>query len=406
MIGEESQPELAAVRQLLERVAEAVERLNGVGYGSLPFSLKQLLSVLLKHKGTFLHLNAGCPPMLRINQELVPIGDHVMSARECRYLVNSVLTPEQLRAQAQGHELDFNYVEEGTGFRFHVYLERGCPAASIRRLRTDIPKLMELGLSGSAVEKFLSSDHGGLMILSGKPRCGKINTFASLVSYINQQRRVRIVTIEPVIQFWHKNAESVVIQRELGSDTRSFAQAVRQAVQQDPDILAVGGIPDKETAEVIIQAAAGGHLVVALLDAVSSVRAVDEMLSAFYGSDGRIPQLLGRVLRIVVCQHLVPRADGRGLIPAIEIMECNDEIRQMVARGEVSNLHHVMREQGMQTLGRHLSRMTEVGTVTRDEALKLVDESELEVSESLEIELPVPQQPAGVDNETPLMSWL
>ncbi|MCA9791814.1 MAG: Flp pilus assembly complex ATPase component TadA, partial [Candidatus Eremiobacteraeota bacterium] len=301
-------------------------------------------------------------------------------------------------------ELDFNRIDGGHGFRFHIYLERGCPAASIRRLRTDIPKLVELGLSGGAVENFLDTTEGGLMVLAGKPRCGKINTFAALINYINSQRRTRIITIEPMIQFWHNSQESTVIQRELGTDTRSFCQAVRQAVQQDPDILAVGGIPDRETAEVIIQAAAGGHLVLALLDGTSCVRALDELLSAFSGGDGRMHQLMGRVMKLLVCQHLVQRADGRGLIPAMEILECDDQVRAMISHGDLREVHQHMGARQMQTLGRHLSRMIEVGLVTREEAVKYVDESEIEVLPPSQLEIPT-AEPA-VDDETPLMSWL
>lgn len=395
--------EIREWRKQLDRLVQSMSHLTGIPQVDLPFTLPQLLKILTKHKGTFLHLNVGCPPMLRIAEELVPVGDHILEPDDCRYLIKSILTPEQIRLQSQGHELDFNRVEGEDGFRFHVYLERGCPAASVRRLRTDIPKLVELGLSGGAVEQFLSADNGGLMILSGKPRSGKINTFASLVDYINHQRRARIVTIEPLIQFWHQSLESAVIQREVGSDSRSFAQAVRQAVQQDPDILAVGSIPDLDTAEVLIQAAAGGHLVVALIDAPGCVRAVDEMITGFSGSDKRMQQLLARVTRLVVCQHLVGRADGRGLIPAMEILECNEQVSQMIAQGECGALHQLMRDSGMQTLGRHLSRMVEVGLVTAEEAGRFVGEGELEVAPRTHLEV---KPAAAMDADTPLMSWL
>jgi len=397
-----SGPELPEV---LARVSEALERLSGAPTQELPFTLQQLLAVLVKHKGVFLHLNAGSAPTLRVNSDLVPIGQHVLTAADCRYVLYQVLNSEQRRLLALGHELDFNHIESGHGFRFHVYQERGCPSAAIRRIRTDIPKLGELGLGGGVVEQFLAESQG-LMLLSGKPRCGKINTFASLTSHLNATRRVRIVTIEPMIQFWHQNAEGNVIQREIGVDTLSFSQAVRQAVQQDPDVLAIGSIPDRETAEVVIQAAAGGHLVIALLDAPSSIRAVDEMLAAFHGTDGRVQQLFGRVLRAVVCQHLVNRADGRGQVPAYEILQGSNEVRRLVSGGEISYLHQVMRDEGQQTLARTLSRMIEVGSVTREEALQYVDADELEVAPAHASYAAEPPRVALMDDATPLMSWL
>jgi twitching motility protein PilT len=399
---------------VVARLSVAVEHLLGYSPSTgLPFTLPQLLGALVKHKGTFLHINAGSAPMLRIQDELVALGDKALTVNDCRSLVLGGLSPEQRKVLAQGRELDFIHMEGTTGFRFHVYSERCCPAASIRKVRTDIPKLVELGLSGGAVERFLN-ERQGLMILAGKPRCGKINTFASLVSFINQHRKARIVTVEPMIQFWHQSKESAVIQREIGIDTMSFSHAVRQAVQQDPDILAVGGIPDRETAEVVIQAAAGGHLVVALLDAVSSVRAVDELLSAFYGGDGRMQHLLGNVLRLVVCQHLIGRTDGMGQIPAFEILECTPEVRALVASGQSTGLHQVMRNDQMQTLARHLSRLLEVGMIGMDEALQHVDASELEYEPSYDYaaEPARPTQPAlasasaPVDDNTTLMSWL
>ena len=393
--------ELEALRSQVSRLVDAVEHLSGTGYVEIAFSLEQLLDVLIEHGGSFLHLNVGCPPMLRIGDELVPVGDTFLSASATRYLLRNVLNAERIRLLSQGHEVDFNRPYKENGFRFHVYQEAGCVSASVRPLRTDIPRLVELGLSGGAVEKFLEADEGGLMVLSGKARSGKINTFASLINYINFQRRVRIVTIEPLIQFWHHNEEAAVIQREIGSDSRSFSQAVRLAVQQDPDILAVGSIPDRETAEVVIQAAAGGHLVVATIDATSAIRAVDEMVSAF-GGQGRILQLLGRTVKLVVCQHLVGRADGRGLIPAFEILEGSDEVAKAIAAGDSGSLHQVMEHRNMQTLARHLSRMVEVGLVTYDEATRWVPEEDIQVSAPKQLEI----KAEALDDDTPLMSWL
>jgi twitching motility protein PilT len=405
------QDNLSAV---LAKLSVAADQLLGYSpVTGLPFTLTKLLEALVKHKGTFLHINAGSPPMLRIQDELVALGDKALTVNDCRALVLGGLTPEQRSGLSQGHELDFTHIEGNTGFRFHVYSERGCPAASIRRVRTDIPKLVELGLSGGAVERFLS-ERQGLMILTGVPRCGKINTFASLVSFINQHRKARIVTVEPTIQFWHRNKEACVIQREIGIDTLSFSQAVRQAVQQDPDILAVGGIPDRETAEVIIQAAAGGHLVVALLDAISSVRAVDELLSAFYGGDGRMQHLLGHVLRLVVCQHLIPRADGMGQVPAFEILECTGDASQMIATGQSSGLHQFMRDSHQQTLAKHLSRLLDVGIISKHEALNHAEATDLELAPVGDYETTdsnptytSSDQPlTAVDDNTALMSWL
>ena len=370
------------------------------------YSFEELLEEFARLRGSFLHVNVGAPPSMRSGDRLLHLTDEPLNASDCRYLAAACLTSEQLRHVYSGLELDVNLIEGDQGFRVHAYLERGCPALAIRRIRTDIPKLVELGLSGSAVESFLGSRDGGLMLLAGRPRSGKDNTYASLVSFINHQQACRIVSIEPMIQFWHKAERSVVVQREVGSDTRSFAKAVRAAVQQDPDILAIGAIPDTETAEVILQAAAGGHLVIALMDASSAVKAVDQLLSAFDSGQPRMRALLARALRLVVCQHLVHRADGRDQLPTHEILDCNTEVREAIKRGDLSEVPQLMERFGMQTLGRHLSRMIEVGLVNYDEALKLVDPHQLEVDRPSQLELAPPTSDSDMDDDTPLMSWL
>lgn len=406
MLEDSAQKELVALRESVDSLVRIVQHQQRIEALPPQFAFEDLLEEFSRLRGSFLHLNAGSPPVIRVGDKLVPLTEESLTPADCRYLTGACLSPEQLKHVYTGQELDLNLIDGGDGFRIHAYLERGCPSLSIRRIRTDIPKLVELGLSGSSVESFLGSQEGGLMLLTGRPRSGKFNTYASLIQFINHQQASRIVTIEPVVQFWHKPERSIVVQREVGSDTRSFARAVRIAVQQDPDILCVGSIPDPETAEVLLQAAAGGHLVVAMLDGSSAVRAVDNFLSAFDPGNNRLRLLVARVLRLVVCQHLVSRADGRGQVPAHEILECNRDVREAVQRGDLSEIHRLMSHFGMQTLGRHLSRMIEVGLVNYDDALHLVEADQLEVSRPSQLELAPPTAESDMDDETPLMSWL
>ena len=389
----------------MSRLTETLDLLVGFKPNrALPFSLKQLLGVLVKHDGQNLHINAGSPPILRLDKELVPIGDTALSHEDCKAFVLNELNPEQRSALLQGHEVDFLHSDSGQGFRFHAYLERGCPSLSLRRVRSDMPKLMQLGLSGGAVERFLRESQG-MMVVAGKPRCGKITTFSALVSHINQTRRARILTVEPKVQYWHKNQEGIVLQRELGLDTASFPQAIRQALNQDPDILAVGGIPDSETLELLLQAASSGLLVVALMDASSCIRALEHLLAAMNSEDRRVRYFLSRVIRLVVAQHLVQRSDGRGQLAAFEVLECTPYVAESIASGEVSHLHHTMRDSGMQTLARHLSRLVEVGSITREEAAQYVDPAELELVQH-QPGAPTLPEPTTVEASDPLMSWL
>lgn len=403
---QQAQRELTALRESVDSLVRFLQHQHRFEATPPEYSFEELLEEFARMRGSFLHLNLGAPPMVRVGEQLTPMRETPLTAADCRYFAAACLTPEQVRHCYSGQELDLNLIDGEQGFRIHAYLERGAPALSVRRIRTDIPRLVELGLSGSAVESFLGSKEGGLMLLTGRPRSGKFNTYASLVSFINHQQACRIVSIEPIIQFWHKAEKAVVVQREVGSDTRSFAKAVRTAVQQDPDILAIGAIPDTETAEVVIQAAAGGHLVIAMMDGTSAIRTVDNFLSAFDSGNTRMRSLVARALRLVVCQHLVPRMDGRDQLPAHEILDCNRDVREAISRGDLSELHRMMEHFGMQTLGRHLSRMIEVGLVNYDDALKLVEEGQLEVGRPSQLDLAPATADSDMDDETPLMSWL
>lgn len=401
---------------LLVRILSALQlELGFDATNALPYSVAQLLGVAVKHGGNLLHLNPGSPPTVRMRDELVTIGSGALTREQCSHLVLSLLNPEQRRGLFGGRELNFTLQDAALGgFRLHAYLDRGCPAASLQQVITEVPRLADLGLSGGAVERFLN-ERSGLMLLTGRPRCGKINTFASLLTFINQNRKVRIVSIEPQIHIWHAPGQGTLIQREVGVDTGSFAAAIRQARHQDPDILAVGGIPDRESAEALIQEASSGRLVIALMDGANCANAVEQYTRAIYTEDGRSLARLAHVVKLVVCQYLVNRSDGRGKAPAFEILEGTADVQRAVATADTSALYHIMRQEGMQTLGRHLTRLLEVGWITQDEALKHVDASELELAQPddygevtntyEEQASAAPVQPS-LDEMAPLMNWL
>jgi len=399
---------------LLSRLLATNEQQLGYpATNQLSYTVFQLLGVAVKNRGNLLHLNPGSPPMVRIQDELVNIGSGSLTREQCSHLVLSLLNPEQRRLLFQGREINFTMQDFSAdsglgGFRVHAYLDRGCAAATLQQVLTEMPKLVDLGLSGSAVERFLS-EPSGLMLLTGRPRCGKINTFASLLSYINQNRKVRIVSIEPQIHIYHPPGLGTLIQREVGVDTQGFAQGIRQARNQDPDILAVGAIPDRDTAEALVQEAASGRLVIALMDAANCANAVEQYTRAIYADDARVLARLGHVVKLVVCQHLVNRADSRGKAPAFEILEGTPDVQRAIATADTASIFHIMREEGMQTLGRHLSRLLDVGWITREEALQHVDASELEIAEQPEYDSGGYDEPPAaptLDEMAPLMNWL
>lgn len=403
----------SALESLLTRLSASIDSLADVDLepATIPYTLAQLLEIAIEHRASLLHLNVGSPPILRIDDQLVPIGEQPINRSDCKSLLYPVLSREQRQELYLGNEVDTCFPAAGTGFRLNLYLERGSIGASIRRLRPDIPRLDSLGLASHTIEQVLA-EVSGLVLLTGTPRCGKINTLAAMISHINTHRMARIISLEKPVQFWHPNKRSTVIQREIGTDTESFAHGVQQAVLQDPDVLALTELPDRETAEFAIRAAAGGHLVIAVIDASSSVRVLERLLSTFQGAgDDKVVSTLAEALRLVVCQTLVRRSDGRGMIPAFELLVNTEDVRRRIRGGQLDDLPWVMRSSGMQTLGRCLAHMVSLRAVSQEEALRHVGSAdELESSHSGADEpvvaASVPEHESGVGDDETLMAFL
>lgn len=377
---------------------------------TVPYKLTQLLDIAVAHGASALNINVGSAPTLRINNMLSVVEGSPLSDADCRKLLKPVLT-SYLRSQLvkEGHA-ETCIAGGGSGFKVHLFLERSHVCASFHRLRTDIPKLETLGLSGSLVGNILEQP-SGLILLTGLPRSGKINTLAALVSHINATRLARIVTLENPIQFWRYNQLSTILQREVGVDVPSFSTGIQQAIDQDADVLGISEIPDRETATFAIRAATNNKLVIAVLDATSPDRGLDRILSSFDDQErAKMAPIFANALRIVLHQTLVNRSDGRGVIPAFEILVNNDEIHEELKNGRTDKLAWIMQEHNMQTLGKSLSRLVSAGLVDKEEALHyLSDPSELQIDKDSLANLgDYDSEPVtDVDtNDTPLMSWL
>jgi len=377
---------------------------------TVPYKLTQLLDIAVAHGASALNINVGSAPTLRINNMLSVVEGSPLSDADCRKLLKPVLT-SYLRSQLvkEGHA-ETCIAGGGSGFKVHLFFERSHICASFHRLRTDIPKLETLGLSGSLVENILEQP-AGLVLLTGLPRSGKINTLAALVSHINATRLARIVTLENPIQFWRYNQLSTILQREVGVDVPSFSTGIQQAIDQDADVLGISEIPDRETATFAIRAATNNKLVIAVLDATSPDRGLERILSSFDEQErAKMAPIFANALRIVLHQTLVNRSDGRGVIPAFEILVNNDEIHEELKNGRTDKLTWIMQEHNMQTLGKSLSRLVSAGLVDKEEALHyLSDPSELQIDKDSLANLGDYDSEPVTDidtNDTPLMSWL
>jgi len=336
----------------------------------LQFTLDDLLRVVINYNASDLHIKANAPPTVRLNGELVPIGDRPLTEQESLYLVMSSIPKEKRSKLNTIREIDAAYVSRGVRFRLNAFLERGRVSAAFRMVSTQIPNFEALGLP--PVLARLSNMYNGLVLVTGPAGSGKSTTLAAVVDWINRNRRAHVVTIEDPIEYYHNDIHSFVSQREVGTDTQSFAEALRQALRQDPNVIMVGEMRDTETILTAVTAAETGHLVLSTLHTPNTVQSIDRILDTFSGDQQKqIRMLLSSCLRGVVSQKLLQRIDGKGRVPAVEVLVCTSTVQSLILEGNTKEIYPYIQQggsEGMQTFTHSLTRLLEQGLVTREEA--------------------------------------
>ena len=336
----------------------------------LNFNLDDLLRVVIDYNASDLHIKANAPPTVRLNGDLVPIGERPLSEQDSLFLVLSSLPKEKRQNLNQIREIDAAYVSRGVRFRLNAFLERGRVSAAFRMVSTQIPNFEALGLP--PVLARLSNLHNGLVLVTGPAGSGKSTTLAAAIDWINRNRRAHIVTIEDPIEYYHHDIHSFVSQREVGTDTASFAEALRQALRQDPNVIMVGEMRDTETILTAVTAAETGHLVLSTLHTPNTVQSIDRILDTFSGDQQKqIRMLLSTSLRGVISQKLLQRSDGKGRVPAVEVLVCTSTIQSLILEGNTKEIYPYIQQggsEGMQTFTASLTRLLEQGLVTREEA--------------------------------------
>ncbi|WP_216904315.1 type IV pilus twitching motility protein PilT [Synechococcus sp. CCY 9618] len=340
--------------------------------------IEDLMQVLVREGGSDLHLSAGDPPYGRFSGKLRPIiADTKLTEESCNKLIFSLLNNAQRKNLEQNWELDCAYGLKGVArFRINVYRQRGTYAACLRALGNAIPSLDKLGLPPIVEE--ISGKPKGLVLVTGPTGSGKTTTLAALIEHINATRSEHILTIEDPIEFTYKNVKSIIHQRELNEDTRSFANALRAALREDPDVILVGELRDLETIQLAITAAETGHLVFGTLHTSSASQTVDRMVDVFpAGQQTQIRvQLSGSLLAVfsqTLCKNIQPTNGAFGRVMAQEIMINTPAIANLIREGKSSQLYSQIQtgaNQGMQTLDRALANLVEAGKVSREEALQ------------------------------------
>ena len=350
--------------------------------------INELLKIAVVSGASDLHLKVGSYPMMRVNGVLVVSSEAKRLDRADTEAMASVLfSPEHLEKFRKAQEVDLAYSVPGLGrFRCNVFQQRGTVGIVMRVIPTKIRSIDELGLP--PVLKRIAQEERGLVLVTGTTGSGKSTTLAAMIDHINSMRSCHIMTVEDPIEYLHRDYQSIVNQREVAVDTRSFSQALRSALRQDPDVILVGEMRDFETVETALLAAETGHLVFSTLHTVDATETVNRIISVFPPHQQRQVRIqLASVLKAAVAQRLMPRADGLGRVPAVEVMVNTAFNRDCIVDKDKTALIHGAiasgtSQYGMQTFDQSIFALYQQGFVTLDEALRWasnVDDFKLKV---------------------------
>ena len=338
--------------------------------------IEDLMEEVIERGGSDLHLSAGLPPYIRISGKLTPTEHEPMSPEACQRLIFSMLNNSQRKALEQNWELDCSYGVKGLArFRVNVYKDRGTYAACLRALSSKIPTMDLLGLP--PIVRELSEKPRGLILVTGPTGSGKSTTLASMINEINLTRPEHILTVEDPIEFVYEPIKSLIHQRQIGEDTKSFGNALKAALREDPDVILVGEMRDLETISLAISAAETGHLVFGTLHTSSASQTVDRMVDVFPPEQQtQVRVQLSNSLVAVLSQCLVPKANPKpgefGRVMAQEIMVVTPAISNLIREGKTAQIYGSIQTGGrlaMQTLERVLADLYQAGTISFDSAM-------------------------------------
>lgn len=337
----------------------------------MPREITDYLRDTIARGGSDLHLSAWAPACARVSGALVPLDDESLDAATVRELITDTLSETQRAQLDEDLELDYAVQVEGVGrFRGNIHIARGNAEAAFRFISEQIPELDSLGHQPVVSE--LCELRAGLVLVTGITGSGKSTTLASMVKRISDSRSGVIITMEDPIEYVHHHSASIIKQREVGNDTRSFSKALRQSLRQDPDVIVVSELRDLETIRIAITAAETGHLVLSTLHTSDAPQSIDRLIDTFPADQQ--PQIitqLASVLEGVISQRLLPRADGQGRVLATEVLRPSYAIRNCIRdrkMEQVVGLMEIGSKEGNCTIDQNLTYLYESGQITREEA--------------------------------------
>ena len=339
-----------------------------------PFNFKAAITEMVKQGGSDLHLKVGRPPTIRVAGDLLQLLQQPLKPEERKALAEQIMTPRQVKEFAEHKEADFAIGVPGVGrFRTNVFQQRGTLAFVFRSIPYEIKTIDDLRLP-KVLEK-VATKARGLVLVTGVTGSGKSTALAAMINYINQNRPCNIITIEDPIEFLHRDAQSNISQREVGTDTLSFETALRHVLRQDPDVILIGEIRDKVTLDTAMKAADTGHLVFSTLHTTDATQTINRVISFFPPHEhDAVRNLLSTALEAVISLRLVPTKDGRNRVPACEVLINTATVRDNIRDAEKAlNIPDLIKggsvQYGMQSFDQSLMVWYQAGAISYESAL-------------------------------------
>lgn len=301
--------------------------------------LNDLLTKTVNNGASDLHICAGVPPIIRIHGELMPLNEPILTPNDCVNLAKQCLSNRLYETFLETGEVDASYSLTGVSrFRINVFKQRGTCAIAFRPIPNEIPKIEDLGLPGLVYD--LALKQRGIVLVTGPTGHGKSTTLAAMINYINSKRKCHIVTIEDPIEFLHKHNKSVINQREIGADTKSYHNALRAVLREDPDVILIGEMRDQETIATALTAAETGHLVLSTLHTIGSAKTIDRIIDVFPPhQQSQVRTQLSTVLMGIISQQLIGKVDGKGRVLATETMVWTPAISNLIRESRTHQIN-------------------------------------------------------------------
>ena len=340
-------------------------------------TVEELLRTAKEAGASDVHITVGIPPKMRVNGKLIAMNYPRMAPADTLQAVLEIMNETQREKFEERGEYDMSFsIPELGRFRVNAFKQRGTVALALRLVGTRVPDVKELGIPESVVD--LYTRKRGLILVTGPTGSGKSTTLAALIDTINKNREAHVITLEDPIEYLHRHDKSMVNQREIGLDTESYANALRAALREDPDVILVREMRDFETISVAITAAETGHLVLSTLHTLGAASTVDRIIDVFPPhQQQQIRVQFANVLEAVISQQLIPRADGQGRVAAFEVLHANYAVRNMIRESKSHQLISVMqtnRKQGMITMDEAILQLYTDGVIGKEMAIQFASE--------------------------------